>query len=280
MAILALAGGCSLVRLGYNQAPDLAYWWLDGYYDFNEVQQSKVRESIATWFAWHRKTQLPDYAVLLDRAQAEVQRDATPAQMCRWNDEFLARANIASDQALPALADLVLSLAPEQFKHLQKRLNKDMKEFESDYLQPSPQERAKAAVKRVVDRVEMLYGSLDDGQRQQVIASVAASPFDPVAWGVERVERQKEMMRTLQELVDQRADKERAQAALRTLSERAQHSPSTSYRAYQQRLIAYNCAFAAQMHNATNAEQRQTAANRFKGWAEDARALAAQTNGH
>ena len=34
----ALLTGCSALRFGYNQAPELAFWWLDGYADFDEVQ--------------------------------------------------------------------------------------------------------------------------------------------------------------------------------------------------------------------------------------------------
>ena len=66
---MAVSAGCSALRFGYNQASDLAYWWLDGYVDFNDAQSVLARNAIASWFAWHRGTQLPDYAVLLARAR-------------------------------------------------------------------------------------------------------------------------------------------------------------------------------------------------------------------
>ena len=66
---LLLLGGCSAVRVGYNQAPTLAWWWLDGYMDFDATQAPKVKDTLAQWFAWHRSTQLPDYADLLAAAQ-------------------------------------------------------------------------------------------------------------------------------------------------------------------------------------------------------------------
>ena len=47
-----------------------------------------------------------------------------------------------------------------------------------------------------------------------------------------------------------------------------------AYRAYQQRLIAYNCSFAADIHNATTAAQRQQAVKKFKGWEDDLRLIA------
>jgi Family of unknown function (DUF6279) len=273
-AALLLAAGCSMVRLGYNQAPHLAYWWLDGYYDFSEPQQEKVRDAINAFFTWHRKTQLPDYAQLLDRAQTEVLRDTTPEQMCRWNDEIVKRLNTAADHVMPDLAGLVLSLSPQQLLHVQKRMDKENKEFSQDYLQPAKAERLEASMKRIVERVEMVYGDIDDAQRKLLEAGVAASPFDPEAWGAEQQERQRETMRSMRELIDGKAEPAQAQAALKRLGDQAQRSPRPVYRAYQLRLIAYNCAFAAQIHNAMNAMQRQAAVKRFKGWADDARALA------
>ena len=62
---------------------------------------------------------------------------------------------------------------------------------------------------------------------------------------------------------------------LRTLVARMQVSPREPYRQYQERLRAYNCELAAQLHNATTREQRVKAADRLKGWAEDFRVLSA-----
>ena len=75
--VLTLLSGCSMLRLGYNQAPDLAYWWIDGYADFNDLQTPRVRSALTQWFAWNRRTQLPDYAAVLVRAQAEASADVS-----------------------------------------------------------------------------------------------------------------------------------------------------------------------------------------------------------
>ena len=67
--LLVFLGGCSAVRIGYNNAPALAYWWLDSYIDFNDAQAMQVRDSLNTLQAWHRKTELPAYAELLRQMQ-------------------------------------------------------------------------------------------------------------------------------------------------------------------------------------------------------------------
>ncbi len=276
---LLLLGGCSAVRIGYNQAPTLAWWWLDGYMDFDAEQAPKVKEALNQWFAWHRTTQLPDYANLLAAAQVQVLQPVTPQQVCRWADDLRQRLSVAFAQGVPVAAEQLPTLRPEQLAHLERRYRKSNRDFEDDFLQQEADERLKAAVKRTVDRAEMLYGRLDERQRQLVAAGVAASPFDPAAWLAERQAVQNDTLQTLARLTaggPARADRESNLAGLQALAARVQRAPPGPYRSYQQRLTEYNCVFIAQLHNSTSPAQRQTARSKLKGWEEDLRALAAQ----
>ncbi|MFO1219075.1 MAG: DUF6279 family lipoprotein [Burkholderiaceae bacterium] len=275
-ACLTLLAGCSALRLAYNQAPDLMYWWLDGYFDFNDQQTPLVRASVADWLAWHRGDQLPEYAALLARAQQDVAGQATAEQACRWWGELRQRAAIAFDHGVPALADLVRTLKPEQVAHVERRYQKGDDDFRGDFLQASRADRLEASIKRTVSRAELLYGRLDDAQRAQVAQAMAASPFDAQAWFAERQERQREIVQTLRGLVADAADAGRTQAALRVFAAHAATSPRPAYRAYLQQLTDYNCRFAAQLHNSTSPEQRRRAVEKLKGWEDDVRALSAQ----
>lgn len=273
--LLALVSGCSVLRIGYSQAPDLVYWWLDGYVDFSSAQTPRVREALGQWFAWHRRTQLPDYAAQLARAQAEVLADTTPARVCEWQAQAIRRAQTAFERAVPAGADILLTITPQQIQHIERRYAKANDEYRNDYLQPDPAQRAEAAVKRTVERIESLYGAVDDAQRDRIAAALARSPFDPELWFAERRQRQQETLQMLRALTGEGAGREQAQAALRTFAERLQRSPRENYRRYAQRLNEFNCAFAATFHNATSAAQRRRAADKLAGWESDLRALAA-----
>ena len=276
---LLLLGGCSAVRIGYNQAPTLAWWWIDGYMDFDAEQSPKVKEALNQWFAWHRTTQLPDYAELLAAAQVQVLQPATPAQVCRWSDDLRMRLAAAFVHGVPLAADLLPALKPAQLAQLERRYRKSNQDFEEDFLQQQPEERLQASIKRTIDRVEMLYGRLDERQRQLIAAGVAASPFDAAVWYAERKAVQGETLQTLARLTaggPARADRESNLAGLQALAARVQRTQPGPYRSYQQRLTEYNCAFIAQLHNSTTPAQRQAARGKLKGWEEDLRALAAQ----
>lgn len=278
VALIVLAWGltgCSAVRFGYNQAPELAYWWLDGYADFDDAQSLRVRDSLAQWFVWHRRTQLPDYAALLARAQAELAADTTPQRVCRWWDELRQRGERAAEQALPYAAEVMSTLKPAQLRHIERRYARGNEEFRSDFLDKDPARRLERSVDRAVERAEILYGSLEAPQRALVARLVAASPFDPDAWYEERLQRQQEALQMMRLLSGENASRDTALATLRAYAERMARSPREPYRRYQEKLETYNCGFVASLHNATTAAQRQAALARLKGWEADFRALSA-----
>lgn len=281
LAVTALVGltGCSALRIGYSQAPDIVYWWLDSYVDFDGDQTPQVREALAQWFAWHRRSQLPEYAELLVRAQREALVDTTPARVCDWQRELVKRARIAYERAEPAAAEIVLTITPAQISHIEKRYAKNNKEFRDEYLQTEPAQRAKKNLERVVDRAEMLYGRLDEAQRNRIAEQLARSPFDPDAWLAEREQRQQDALRLLRSMgADGATSRAQAASALRAYSDRIERSPREAYRRYSERLVEFNCALAANLHNATTLAQRRTAVKKLASWEGDLRAIVALGN--
>ncbi len=265
--------GCSALRLGYANGPTLAWIWIDAYFDFSREQSPDVKRRLDTWFAWHRSTQLNDYAALLASAQAEVAEPTTAAATCRWADRIREQLEPALQRAVADFAELVPGLGDAQFRHLERRYAKIIDEMRGDYLQTDRAERERESVKRAVDRAEQLYGSLDEPQLRVIRNGVAVSPFNPELWLLERQRRQRDVLQTLRKLQAERADTAQRVTALRGVVERTEHSPNTEYRAYQVKLTDYNCGLAAQIHNATTAAQRLKAREKLKGWEDDARSL-------
>ncbi len=273
----AVLAGCGAVRFGYNQGPELAYWWLDRYVGFTDMQTPVVRDALGDWFAWHRRTQLPDYVQQMVRLRSEVRADTTPAQMCRWFDEVRSRSDLAIDKALPAFGTVARSITPKQMAQLQRNHDKRTVEFRDEYLQADLRERLEASVQRAIERFERIYGRLGEAQKAVIRREVEGSPFDADKWALERDARQRDLVKTMLQIQADRASPEQTLALLRALLERNQRSANEAYRVYQDRLVQFNCEFAAKVHNATTLPQRDAALKRIKGWEDDFRALAAQT---
>ncbi len=287
LVFVLLLAGCSVLRIGYSQAPNLAYWWIDGYADLNGEQSAKLREGIDRWFDWHRRVELPLYASLLARAQREVMEPTLSTdRLCTWRDEAQRRLDAALQEATPAFATLMVSLTPEQIGHVERKMAKDGDELKKDFAQTDKADRATASFKRTLERYENLYGKLDDAQRARLAQLLAASPFDADRWLAERERRNAELLALLTKVsadgrsADSAVAQTQAQAAVRMIAERALRSPRPDYRAYQQRLTQENCALAAAMHNATTPAQRQHARNKLKGWEDDVRLIAAGPAGN
>ena len=275
--LLLLAGpllvGCSALRLSYNQAPLVAYWWLDGYADFNAEQTPLVKAALDEWLAWHRNSQLRDYAQALAAMQALVVDKVTASQVCSTVVAWQQRGERAFEQAVPAITDLVRSLSPEQIKQIERQQAKKQGDAVADYLQQEPAERQKASFERALDRAETLYGKLDEPQRRRLALDLSASPFNPERWLAERRARQIDIVRSLRQWQAERSDVATVAAGLRRLAAEPLQSPRADYQAYANGVMDANCTLIANLHNSTQPAQRQHAVKKLRGWEGDLRAL-------
>lgn len=273
-AVLVLLGGCSAIGLVYKQADALAFRWLDRYADFDDAQSLRVRDAIAAWFSWHRRTQLADYAELLVGVEADVLADTTAERVCALWSEVRSRIDRGLDHAMPAIVDIAMTLKPGQLTSIEQRIVKSNAEYRDDFMQADPVKRSREAVKRIANRAEWLYGDIGKPQRERIELSVGESPFDADVTFDERRRRQQDSLQTLRRVADGNVHEVTARAEIGAWLQRVERSPRENYRTYGDRLVQHNCRMAADLHNSTTPAQRQFASKKLKGWANDLRELA------
>ena len=276
LLLALLLSGCSALRLGYSQAPELAYWWLDSYFDFTEAQTTRVRADLAALQAWHRSNELPIYLSLLDKVQRLTPGNVTPEQLCELYNEFMPRITATADQAEPTLSAVTLLLKPEQLAQLARQLDKRSETWREDWLDGTPGERRARHAKRLVDRAEGLYGRLGAAQRATVREAVAASQYDAEMSYRESQRRHTDTLQTLRLIQSGGLGAERNRLEARGLLDRAVNSPDPIYRNQQNKLRQENCRTFAALHNSTMPSQRSKALETLKGYETDLRALMAQ----
>ena len=275
LAASLVVAGCSAVKLGYGQGAGLAFTWLDDWVDFDDAQSLRVREGLDDWFAWHRRTQLRDYAELLTQAEADILEPTTAERACRWSEELRRRLEPAIEKALPTLVEVAVTLKPTQIATIEKKVARRNAEYRDDFMQPDPARRQRAQVKRNVERAEKLYGRLDASQRELVARWSAGSPFDPEVSLAEQRLRQQDAVQVLRQVSVGPTPAAEAEKAVRGYLERLDRSPREAYRRYVEGLKAYNCRYAAALHNSSSAAQRRAAATTLQGYRSDLRELAA-----
>jgi hypothetical protein len=270
---LALAAGCSTLRVAYSSGPTLAWWQLDGWVDADRDQAPAVRAAIERWFAWHRGTQFGPTAALLADARGQVMQPTDGEAVCRFNQRAQALLQPAIARALEEAADLVPLLTEANFKAMEAKGAEELEEDREQFLNPDPAERRAAALDRTRQRYERLYGRLTERQLAVLREGLPDLPLNPERWLAEREQRQRETVATLRRLQAERAPREQRLAALRALVDTAWAAPDPERRARQQRLAEANCALAARLHNATTVAQRERARANLQGWEDDLRAV-------
>lgn len=276
LAALTLLAGCSALKLGYGQLPTLAYWWLDGYVDFDAAQGRRVREELQRWQEWHRRTQLPAYAAHLARVRDEASRAVSGAQVCRFSDETRALLEAAVEPALPAAAQIVATLTTVQLEQIDARYRERTAELREEMLPADPRQRLQASVRRAAKRFESFYGDLTATQRQLLEDALRESPFDAEDWFAQRDRRHREMLGVARAIGSGRSPDTQAEQQLRQLLRRYAGRAPLSSTQRSAAVTAYNCELIARLHNSATAEQRQHFADKLAGWESDLRALVPQ----
>ncbi len=274
-SVLAVAAGCSALRVAYSSAPTLAWWQIDGWLDTDRSQAPAVRAAIDRSFAWHRSTQIAPTVALLAEVREQVLQPTTPEAVCRLAGRAQALLEPVAARALEEAAELLPLLTEANLKAMEAKGAEELAKDREEFLQADPAERSAERLDRARKRFERLYGRLAEPQLVVLRAGLAEMPLDPERWLAEREQRQRQLIAALRKLKAEPLPREQRLAALRTLLEGSMASTDPARRAQQQRLTEANCALAARVHNAASPQQRAKARDMLKGWEDDLRSLQA-----
>lgn len=274
--LLAWLTGCGTVRIAYQGAPSLTYWWLDGYLDFEGTQGEGVKTDLQAVQDWHRKEELPLIAQQLTEIRSQALQAVTAEQTCRWANEARTRVQAIALRMSSTLAVRVPSLTAAQILHLDRELGKRSAEWQRDFVTAKPEERLERSIKRTVERTESFYGRLETAQLELVRTQAAALDFVAEVSLRERKRRQQDVVQVIGQLRNNSLTNAERQAALTDLVRRSLDSPDASYRQHIARITQQGCENFAALHNSMSAQQRTKLAQSLLSYEQDVRALMGQ----
>lgn len=274
--LLALLAACSSVRLAYNHGETMLYWWLNAYVDLEADQKGWVRQDIDNLFAWHRKTQLHDYAQLLATGQRQLQGNLTQADLLADYSDIKARTQLLLFKALPELADLARTLRPEQVAQLEKKFASNNDDFRKHYLSGDAGKRQKYRFEKALDQFELWFGGFSREQEDLIRKASDARPLDNEIWLDERIRRQRNIVSLVHKVQRDKLGKDATMALIGDLIRdsfaRLEHSERKAF------FDAYTEGTAQMVLTvvriATPA-QKAHALRRMQGWIDDFNILAA-----
>jgi Family of unknown function (DUF6279) len=260
LALVGLLQACSTLRIAYNQAPELAYWYIDSYLDLNGAQSLQLKGDLARLQTWHRRSELPAYVATLQKLQQRLPQDLDAAAICAIASDVRSKLITLSERAEPAAAVLASSLSTAQLAHLERSFAKDNARLREEFLDATPQEKRDRRYKRTVRRAQMLYGRLENTQLGVISQRIEQSRFDAERAHRETLRRQNDALAALRGLASGQASgqasTDSAPAAIRSLFERTWNTPDPAERDYRAQMTQDSCQTLAAIHNSTTPAQR------------------------
>lgn len=274
--LVCLLAGCSALRLGYANGDTFVYWWLNGYVDFSDAQKPWVKAHIDRLFDWHRSTQLKDYAQLLAHLQQRLQHGpATAADVRKDFSTVRARATLVLEKAAPELADLALSLQPEQIAHLEKKFADNTEKYRKEYLRGSVDDRQQHRFKKVMKQAEYWFGAFTDEQEAAIRKASDARPLDYEIWLAERKRRHQEMLAMLRKVQSEKPPRDVVVRMIReSIARGVRNFTYAEHKAFFDATDEGVAQMIATIVNVATPEQKAHAVKRLQKWISDCHALA------
>lgn len=190
-----LLGGCSAIRMAYNQAEHVAAWEADDYFDLTDGQKRSFRTLFARAHAWHRATQLELYAQLLEALDRRLARGPGLQDVAWAADGVKAHSRQLVLRAYPDAAAFLATLSDEQLARAQREFNDDNRKFAREHgIRASAAEQRRLRAEDHLERIEHWTGPLDWDQRARVTALSEQLPLDASLRHQERMRRQREFL--------------------------------------------------------------------------------------
>ena len=267
LVLSAGLSGCSSIKFGYNQLPEISSWWLDNYANFNDKQAADTKAALKSLQSWHRKEELTPLANLLVQTQGLAAKNITPEQACDLWDQTEKRLDALATETARLALPIVLQLTPRQMQHLEKKWREKNEDWKKSWIEPTAEERMKKRIKTTVERYSDFYGKLSDAQVKLLTQQLQQSKWSPELGLQMRIKRQQMQMQTLQDLIQANAKSDFQVAA----AEKTLYNPLLMQQ--QSQLEKQACENFAQFHNSTTASQRQKAQRQLQSYETDLRDL-------
>jgi len=260
---------CGTLRLAYSNAPGLAFWWLDGYLDFDAEQSPRLRADLQSAQDWHRKEELPLLLEQLGELQSRALQPTTPEAVCQMTSDLQNRYQAALAHMVPTIVAMAPTLREAQLAHLEKELAKRRADWQRDYVDGTAAQRMERRYKKTLERTESFYGRLTSEQIDLLRTQITTSGFDAAIQDRENLRRHHDMLEILGQIRSGVLAPSQVPAAVAALLQRLFSSPNANYRAYLARATQQGCVSFAALHNSTLTRQRVQLAETLQDYAQD-----------
>lgn len=265
---------CSLVKTAYNNAPELASWWLDNYFDFNQAQKTVLSPALHRLHQWHRKDQLPNYITQLQALQTSLaNQQISASQACEHIDDIKLSIRTMQTESIPIIVEMAPLLSDDQLAYFKIKLQKRAEKWKSEWYQEAVEDQLKIRLKKTEDFAEKVYGRLDEAQLSLLKQSLQQSNINPAISYAEIQRRNEDAYQILNTLRNGTQTVEEKTQLVQAGFDRLQNSPNQDYESYADAIAQNSCETIANLHATTSTKQKLHAKNWLQDYINQATAL-------
>jgi len=149
-----LAACASELVLGtvYNELDSRSARNFKSYANFTDRQAARIDQMASAYHAWHRKTQMPEYAEFMNSIVDDisaVEPLSLDAAASWWSTASGFSDDLSVCNPFNAAADLLAGLSDRQVQQITKRLRRDLDKQQDEYAEESKEERLNRRYKKV-----------------------------------------------------------------------------------------------------------------------------------
>lgn len=271
----AVAGCGNFVKVAYNNSDTALRFMANDYFDIDGPQSEMLRAGLDRFHAWHRREELPRYAVMFDDASGRLGRGLQRSDVLWAIDNVRTRyrymASRAVDEAMPTL----LTVNADNIGALEQKFAEKNKEFKREFLPSDPAERERAQFKAYSKRLNEWIGDLEPAQEELTLQFIRAHPRAAEFKFEERKRRQQEMIALLR----QPGDRAQFQTRMHDYFERFERNRPPEIAEASRRFESDFVDYLLAVDRSLSPAQRERVAQKFARYAQDFRVLAAEGRG-
>ena len=178
IALILLIQSCTNSKLIisplYNRLDDRMRSRFDEMGDFNDEQKAAFNQRVGTYHVWHRQSELPLYADLMQELAASIaQGDTEPSDVQRWMEDAEFRAlKVRECHPINFSFDLMKSLTDEQVVDIEDRFYKEEQEDRERWGSRTPEERIERRIRNMVKWAGRIDLDITPTQRAMLLTAL------------------------------------------------------------------------------------------------------------
>ena len=276
--LVLLFTACSTVRFAYNQGDALIRWWIDDHIGLTAEQEVLTRELLEQQFWWHRTEQLVDVSKTLEQLHLQLNRPLSTQEVSQFSEDLKKYIYAIAKKATPDAAKIFVTLQNNQIEKMQKRMQKGNEKFTKEWLPPDLEKQNKVRADKVINRVEWLFGSVNQEQEEKIRQHIKNNPLDMNMVYQERLRRQNDLIKIVRTIQQNKLNQQQAEELLMVYMKNFEYGTSKEQQDFGKKRAAIGVELSSFITHTMNDDQRKYASERVETWASDVQELVKESS--